>query len=124
MRAIGAQPHRARKPDMNAPNTAAASAPSRKVLVGLIGEGIQGSRSPAMHEEEARNIGLSLHYQLIDLVRAGRSVDALPLLIESAQVMGFAGLNITHPCKQAVLPLLDDLSDEARAIGAVNTVVF
>jgi hypothetical protein len=38
--------------------------------------------------------------------------------------MGFAGLNITYPCKQAVIPLLDDLSDEARAMGAVNTVVF
>jgi len=116
--------HGGRKSDMDVPKTAPASAASRKVLVGLIGEGIQGSRSPAMHEEEARNVGLSLHYQLIDLVRAGRSIDALPLLIEAAQVMGFAGLNITHPCKQAVLPLLDDLSDDAQAIGAVNTVVF
>jgi len=113
-----------RKPDMNLPETAPASPPSRKVLVGLIGEGIQGSRSPAMHEQEARNLGLSLHYQLIDLAGAGRSVETLPLLIDAAQVMGFAGLNITHPCKQAVLPLLDDLSDDARAIGAVNTVVF
>ena len=38
--------------------------------------------------------------------------------------MGFAGVNVTHPCKQAVMPLLTDLSDEARAIGSVNTVVF
>ena len=38
--------------------------------------------------------------------------------------MGFAGLNITYPCKQAVIPLLDALSDEAAAMGAVNTVVF
>ena len=38
-------------------------------------------------------------------------------------MMNFAGLNITFPCKQAVIPLLDELSDEARAIGAVNTVV-
>jgi shikimate dehydrogenase len=37
--------------------------------------------------------------------------------------MGFAGLNITYPCKQLVIPLLDALSEEARAIGAVNTVV-
>src|SRR5262245_40422629 len=37
--------------------------------------------------------------------------------------MKFAGLNITFPCKQAVIPLLDGLSDEAKAIGAVNTVV-
>jgi shikimate dehydrogenase len=38
--------------------------------------------------------------------------------------MGFAGLNITHPCKQAVLPLLTDLSEHARALGAVNTVLL
>jgi shikimate dehydrogenase len=50
-------------------------------------------------------------------------VDALPALVEAARVMGFAGLNITHPCKQAVIPLLDELSEEAEAIGAVNTVI-
>ena len=38
--------------------------------------------------------------------------------------MGFTGLNITFPCKQAILPLLDELSPEARGIGAVNTVVL
>jgi len=45
-------------------------------------------------------------------------------LIDSAEAAGFDGLNITHPCKQAVLPLLTELSEDARAIGAVNTVVF
>lgn len=95
-----------------------------KFLVGLIGEGIQASLSPALHEQEARSQGLALHYQLIDLARGRRSVADLPRLIESAEAMGFDGLNITYPCKQAVLPLLHDLSDEARAIGAVNTVVF
>ena len=93
-------------------------------LLGLIGEGIQGSRSPALHEAEARHQGLALRYELIDLARGGRTVGDLPKLIESAQGAGFDGLNITHPCKQAVLPLLDELSDEARAIDAVNTVVF
>ena len=95
----------------------------RKVLVGLIGAGIQRSLTPAMHEEEARHHGLRLHYQLIDLDAAGASVADLPGLIASARIMGFAGLNITYPCKQAVIPLLDDLSEEARAMGAVNTVV-
>jgi shikimate dehydrogenase len=95
-----------------------------KFLVGLIGEGIQASLSPALHEEEARCQGLTLHYQLIDLAREGRSVDDLPRLIESAEAAGFDGLNITHPCKQAVLPLLTELSEDARAIGAVNTVVL
>jgi shikimate dehydrogenase len=95
----------------------------QKLLLGLIGAGIQRSLSPALQEEEARHHGLRLHYQLIDLDAAGVGVDALPGLISAARVMGFAGLNITFPCKQAVIPLLDDLSQEARAIGAVNTVV-
>lgn len=97
---------------------------SQKLLCGLIGAGIQRSLTPAMQEEEARAQGLRLHYQLIDLDKAGQGIDALPTLIAAAKTMGFAGLNITYPCKQAVIPLLDDLSDEARAMGAVNTVVF
>jgi shikimate dehydrogenase len=93
------------------------------LLCGLIGAGIGRSLSPALQEEEARQHDLRLHYQLIDLEAAGRGADALPGLMDSVRVMGFAGLNITYPCKQAVMPLLDALSDEARNIGAVNTVV-
>ena len=92
-----------------------------KLLVGLIGAGIQRSLSPALQEEEARQHGLRLHYQLIDI--AGSGVEVLPELMRAVRIMRFAGLNITFPCKQAVIPLLDELSDEARAIGAVNTVV-
>jgi shikimate dehydrogenase len=94
-----------------------------KLLCGLIGSGIQLSLTPAMQEEEARQHGLRLHYQLIDLDRTPRSQERLPALLEAARIMGFAGLNVTYPCKQAVLPLLDELSPEAKAIGAVNTVV-
>jgi shikimate dehydrogenase len=97
---------------------------SDKLLCGLIGSGIQRSLTPAMQEQEARAQGLRLHYQLIDLDKAGQGVEALPGLLSAAKTMGFAGLNITYPCKQVVIPLLDDLSDEARAMGAVNTVVF
>lgn len=96
---------------------------TRKLLLGLIGKGIQKSLTPAMHEEEAAHHGLRVHYQLIDLDRTGSDVEALPTLIAAARTMGFAGLNITFPCKQAVIPLLDELSEEARAMGAVNTVV-
>ena len=95
----------------------------RKLLLGLIGAGIQRSLSPALHEEEGRHHGLRVHYQLIDLDLAGGGPEALPELMRSVRVMGFAGLNITYPCKQSVIPLLDGLSEEARAIGAVNTVV-
>jgi len=95
-----------------------------KLLVGLIGAGIQRSLSPAMHEQEGRAQGLRLHYQLIDLDRSPRGAQALPTLIDAARTMGFTGLNITYPCKQAVIPLLDELSDEAAAMSAVNTIVF
>lgn len=95
-----------------------------KMLLGLIGSGIQQSLTPSMQEEEARAQGLRTHYQLIDLDVTGSSAAQLPVLLQAARLMGFAGLNITFPCKQAVIPLLDDLSDEARAMGAVNTVVF
>jgi shikimate dehydrogenase len=97
--------------------------PHGKALLGLIGAGIQRSLTPAMHEEEARHHGLRLHYQLIDLDSTGGSAEDLPLLLRAARTMGFAGLNITFPCKQAVIPLLDALSDEARQMGSVNTVV-
>jgi shikimate dehydrogenase len=96
---------------------------SRKLLVGLIGAGIQGSRSPALQEEEARHHGLRLHYQLIDLAAADAGPAALPEVMRAIRLMNFAGVNVTFPCKQAVIPLLDSLSAEARAIGAVNTVV-
>lgn len=95
----------------------------RKVLIGLIGAGIQQSLSPALHEEEARLQGLRLHYQLIDLDRSGASPEDLPTLLSAARIMGYAGCNVTYPCKQAVIAHLDELSDEARAMGAVNTVV-
>jgi len=90
----------------------------RKLLLGLIGTGIQRSLSPALHEEEGRHHGLRVHYQLIDV-----SGDVLDGLMTAVRLMGFAGLNITYPYKQAVLPLLDELSEDARAMGAVNTVV-
>jgi shikimate dehydrogenase len=93
-------------------------------LAGLIGAGIQGSRTPAMHEREGAEQGLRYIYKLIDLQALNLGVEALPDLLLAAERMGFAGLNVTHPCKQAVIPLLDDLSDDARALGAVNTVVL
>ena len=94
-----------------------------KLLVGLIGAGIQRSLTPAVHEEEARAQGLRLHYQLIDLDRRSQGPEVLPGLLDAVRTIGFAGLNITYPCKQAVIPLLDALSDEAQAMGAVNTVL-
>jgi len=93
-------------------------------LCGLIGAGIQGSRSPALHQAEARAQGLVLTYKLIDLQVLRVGVEALPRLLDDAVREGYCGLNITFPCKQAVMPLLQGVSEEANAIGAVNTVVI
>ena len=94
------------------------------ILAGLIGSGIQASRTPAMHEREGDAQGMRYLYRLIDLDQLQLTLDALPDLLDAAQRTGFTGLNITFPCKQAIIPLLDELSDEARGIGAVNTVVL
>lgn len=96
----------------------------RRVLIGLIGAGIQKSLTPALHEAEGDAHHLRYQYRLIDLNELGATPQDLPRLLDAAQRMGFAGLNITHPCKQLVIPHLDELSADARALGAVNTVVF
>lgn len=99
-------------------------APSPGILAGLIGAGIQASRTPALHEHEGRAQGLTYLYRLIDLDQLKLDSSALEQLLTAAETMGYTGLNITFPCKQAILPLLDELADEARGIGAVNTVVL
>jgi shikimate dehydrogenase len=108
--------------EARSPATAAAA--GRSVLAGLIGSGIQASRSPSLHEREGAEQGLRYIYKIIDIAALGLAPDVLPELLTAARRFGFAGLNITHPCKQTVIPLLDALSPDARALGAVNTVVF
>nr|WP_072348458.1 MULTISPECIES: shikimate dehydrogenase [unclassified Pseudomonas] len=94
------------------------------VLAGLIGAGIQASRTPVLHEHEGDAQGMRYLYRLIDLDALKLDSNALPELLSAAERMSFTGLNITFPCKQAIIPLLDELSPEARGIGAVNTVVL
>lgn len=93
----------------------------RHVLTGLIGAPIKHSASPAMHEAAAGALGWKGFYQLIEV--AGADEARLKILLDGVRLMGFAGVNVTFPYKEAVVPLLDRLSDEARRIGAVNTVV-
>ena len=93
-----------------------------RFLVGLIGRNILNSLSPALHEDAFASANLRGYYHLMDLDDLpGRR---LPDLLGAVRVAGFAGVNVTFPCKEAVLPLLDDISAEAREIGAVNTVTI
>lgn len=105
-------------------NRVPASRPTRRVLAGLLGRDIQLSRSPQMHEDEACAQGIKLNYRLFDFAILGMAEADLPTFIADLQVSGYAGINVTHPFKQAVIPLLDDLSEGARQVGAVNTIAF
>lgn len=94
------------------------------VLTGLIGAQIQGSRSPEMHVAEAESLGFRLDYRLFDFEQMGKTADDLPAMLDSLEAAGFAGVNVTHPYKQRVIASLTELSEQARLIGAVNTIVF
>ena len=94
---------------------------SAKFLTGLIGAPISASAAPAMHEQAAAALGVRCHYQLIEA--AGADTATLRALLDGVRRLGFAGVNVTFPYKEAVIPLLDELSARARDIGAVNTVV-
>jgi shikimate dehydrogenase len=93
-------------------------------LVGLVGSGIGPSLSPALHEREADRLGLRYLYRRLDLDDLGLPADAIGDVLAAARLAGYDGLNITHPCKQLVLDHLDELSGQAAAVGAVNTVVL
>ena len=74
-----------------------------------------------MHELAADALGVRCHYQLIEV--AGADQARLRALLDGVKSFGFSGVNVTFPYKEAVVPLLDELSEGARTIGAVNTIV-
>jgi shikimate dehydrogenase len=75
-----------------------------------------------MGEAEAQ--GFALTYLLLDLDAPPWGGATLEAAILGAEEGGFAGVNITYPFKQAVIPLLHELSPDAERLGAVNTVLF
>ncbi|MCY4260068.1 MAG: shikimate dehydrogenase [Rhodobacteraceae bacterium] len=91
------------------------------IRAALIGAHIDPSLSPAMHETEGSALGLTYHYDRIDTARSCLDLESI---LAQAREAACAGVNITHPHKQEILPLLTSLDDRARRIGAVNTVVF
>lgn len=94
---------------------------SKRVLLGLIGFPIAHSATPTTQEAAARAAGIEAHYHLIEAAGAGR--DDLAAMLDGIRRLGFSGINVTFPYKEAVVPLLDGLSEQAAAMGAVNTIV-
>lgn len=87
-------------------------------LIGLIGHPVAHSYSPAMHNAAAAALGLNIAYVPLP-VRPENLPDALRGLV----ALGFRGVNVTVPHKEAVMPHLDAIFPAARIIGAVNTIV-
>lgn len=96
----------------------------RTVLAGLVGRGIALSRTPAMHEAEGRAQGIDYTYTLFDMDDPAMAGRTLAEIIETAEAEDFAGLNVTYPFKIEAIQHLHELSDNARAVGAVNTIFF
>ena len=82
------------------------------------------SRSPWLHEEEARAQGFELRYELFDFDERRLADSELGPLLHRLTSEGYCGVNVTFPFKQAVIPLLDELAECAEAVGAVNTIAM
>ncbi len=95
---------------------------NRQALIGLIGDNIMKSLTPAMQIDAFAAAGITGHYHLMDVGQLPNR--SLKSLFAAVKITGFSGVNITFPFKQDVIPLLDALSPDARQTGAVNTVVI
>ena len=93
-----------------------AADPRRRAAV--IGHPVGHSRSPAMHTAAYRALGLDWEYTAIEVEPA-----SLPAFVAGLDAGGYAGVNVTIPHKQAVFELCDEVSEEARRAGSVNTVL-
>lgn len=91
----------------------------RTKIVGVIGDPVEHSCSPPMHNAAFREIGMDYVY-----VPFRVRPEQLPAAIAGFKALNVAGINITLPHKKVVLPLMDSVSQEAELIGAVNTMVF
>ncbi|MGB3407755.1 MAG: shikimate dehydrogenase [Jannaschia sp.] len=89
------------------------------ILAGVIGDPISHSRSPRLHGHWLARHAIDGQYMPLH-VRSADLADALRLLPR----LGFAGLNVTLPHKEAVFALADEVSDRARSVGAANTLTF
>lgn len=93
----------------------------RRLLLGLLGYPIAHSAAPAMMEGAGAACGIRVHYQLLPFANADAAM--LGRVLGAVRLTGFAGINVTFPYKEAVLPFIDTLSEGAAALRAVNVVL-
>lgn len=92
--------------------------PSGYTLLGVMGDPIAHSKSPAMHQAALYEIGL--HGDYVPLHVKPEGLDAA---VKGLKSMGFRGVNVTIPHKVEMMSYMDELDDSAKLTGAVNTVV-
>ncbi len=91
----------------------------RTKIVGVIGDPVEHSCSPPMHNAAFKELGMDYVYVPFHV-----KPEYLRSAIEGFKALNVAGINVTLPHKKAVLSLMDSVSKEAELIGAVNTLVF
>ena len=87
-------------------------------LTGVIGFPIEHSLSPLIHNKAFEILNLDYIYIPIKV-----EPDKVRQVLDGIRAMNFVGINVTIPHKQAVIPYLDSIDDEARLVGAVNTIL-
>ena len=91
---------------------------SETKLIGLIGDPISHSKSPIMHNTMLDKLGLNYRYLAFNV-----SANRLEQALDGIRALNIKGINVTIPHKVNVMKYLDDISEEAIKIGAVNTIV-
>ncbi|GEN34605.1 MULTISPECIES: shikimate dehydrogenase [Aneurinibacillus] len=91
---------------------------SQTILTGLFGHPVGHSLSPLMHNRAFAELGVNFHYAAFD-IDPGQVREA----VAAIRALGLRGVNVTIPYKVAVMDYLDEVEEEAKAIGAVNTIV-
>lgn len=92
---------------------------SRIPLAGVIGSPVAHSKSPQLHRHWLNTHGIAGHYIPMDVSR-----ENLEQVIRTLPKMGFVGVNVTIPHKEAVMEMADQVTDRATLIGAANTLIF
>ncbi len=88
------------------------------ILFGLVGRNISYSFSKKYFTEKFKRLFLNNHsYEIFDI----QDISQIPSIFETKNLKGF---NVTIPYKEAIIPFLDEVSDEVKEIGAVNTVII